>query len=251
MFEKDIQSLQQSLAQHSLYQSLDSIDKLKIFMVYDCLALWTSMTLLKSLQQRVTCIYLPWYPSPHSPEVVRFVNELVLFEESDLDDTGHAMSHFETYYFIMKGMKTDTSALDSFLSTGEFESLPLGAQAYVKHLVELAFNGTDEEVAASLFLAREKILPRLYTQLKNALLKNGLRCQNLDNLLQRQIEVGSARHAPFAQVCFDLICDNDKHKKIRAMRSAKTTLELQLLLWNSAQRAVEENEAQIRLKSLA
>jgi len=58
--EKAIQPLRHNLQEHPIYQSLNSLKDVAIFMELHVYAVWDFMSLLKSLQQQLTCVSLPW-----------------------------------------------------------------------------------------------------------------------------------------------------------------------------------------------
>jgi len=75
---------------------------------------WDFMSLLKSLQYQFTCTDLPWVPKGN-PAVRRFINEIVLGEESDVDPNGNAASHFELYSDAMREAGADTSSMQDWI----------------------------------------------------------------------------------------------------------------------------------------
>src|SRR5260370_252275 len=54
------------------------------------------MSLLKALPRRLCCVTIPWLPAA-DPSVTRFINEIVLAEESDADGHGEFVSHSAVY----------------------------------------------------------------------------------------------------------------------------------------------------------
>ncbi|PMW08640.1 hypothetical protein C1X40_33850, partial [Pseudomonas sp. GW456-11-11-14-TSB2] len=80
----EILPLRDRLIGHPIYRMVNSLERLRIFMEHHVFAVWDFMSLLKALQTAHTGIGVPWLPKAH-PMVARFVNEIVLGEESDED----------------------------------------------------------------------------------------------------------------------------------------------------------------------
>ena len=79
-------------------------------------AVWDFQSLLKAMQQRLTCTSIPWVPTPDA-EARRLVNEIVLDEESDALPEGGSASHFELYLHGMRNAGADTGPIDRMIET--------------------------------------------------------------------------------------------------------------------------------------
>lgn len=92
--KQSIEPLRQEIINHPVYTQINSIDDLKIFMRFHIYAVWDFMSLLKTLQNQLTCTAVPWFPSG-SADTRYLINEIVTGEESDVDLDGNRKSHFE------------------------------------------------------------------------------------------------------------------------------------------------------------
>ena len=110
----DLSDLRSILKSHDLYKSLHSLEDVKIFMENHVFAVWDFMSILKSLQSQLTCTSVPWIPSEKGTPA-RLVNEIVLEEETDIDQYGQYVSHFEMYCNAMVQVGADTGPIDEFL----------------------------------------------------------------------------------------------------------------------------------------
>src|SRR4051812_30539177 len=100
----------QQLLDHPVYSRIRSLRGVRIFMEHHVFAVWDFMSLLKALQQRLTCVTIPWLP-PGNPFAARLVNEIVLAEETDTAPNGSAASHFDLYLDAMRQAGAETGQI--------------------------------------------------------------------------------------------------------------------------------------------
>ena len=104
----------QQLNDHPVYGAISGMADLRCFMAHHVYSVWDFMSLIKSLQHVVAPTLVPWSPRGDA-SVRRFINELVLEEESDetMDGQGHT-SHFELYLACMAAIGADTAGIRRF-----------------------------------------------------------------------------------------------------------------------------------------
>src|SRR5260370_5602213 len=121
------------LIHHPVYQHVQSSAALRIFMQHHVYAVWDFMSLLKALQQALTVVSIPWVPRG-SANTRYLINEIVVGEESDVDEEGRRTSHFELYLRAMQqaGASTDAvSRLVDALADGQSLRQAIAARAPV------------------------------------------------------------------------------------------------------------------------
>ena len=91
-----IRPVRDRLIGHPIYQSIQSPAALRTFMEHHVYAVWDFMSLLKALQQSLTCVNTPWVPIG-SAGTRYLINEIVVGEESDVDERGLRIESFWSY----------------------------------------------------------------------------------------------------------------------------------------------------------
>ncbi|MBD64772.1 MAG: hypothetical protein CME62_06170 [Halobacteriovoraceae bacterium] len=228
---QNILNFQNQLVSHPVYNQLNSLENIQTFMKYHVFAVWDFMSLLKSLQKEITCVELPWLDSRYSAETVRLINEIVLSEESDVDEQGVATSHFALYLRAMKEVGADTSLIETFLETQDYSMLPEELAEVVQFHIDLAQRGKVHEVAASFFYGREKLIPDMFISIVQTIILSGVTCPAFTHYLNRHIELDGGDHGPKAEACLNQLLKTDKDKS-ESEAIAMKSLEMRDKLWN-------------------
>lgn len=224
---------QKELAGHPVYQCFDNLESIRHFMSYHVFAVWDFMSLLKSLQRHITCVSLPWKPSPYPTEMVRLINQIVVGEESDVTGEGEAVSHFELYLRAMNEVGASTVRIETFLRNYDLNLIPEGVRDFVKFNLNLAENGHVVEVAANFFYGREKLIPEMFQKIVDTLKRESVSAPTFLYYLERHIEVDSGEHGPLALKCLEYLTADSDDLKNRALKSGLKALEMRQSLWDT------------------
>lgn len=244
----DLGDCRARLVGHPIYRLVNSPDRLRRFMEHHIFAVWDFQSLLKALQQRLTCTAIPWVPSA-DPEARRLVNEIVLEEESDeLPDGGHA-SHFELYLDAMRQAGADTGPIERLLA-GLVEGLPLAraldhcgaapaAAAFVAKSFEVIGCGETHRIVAAFTHGREDVIPDMFRNLVVQLAEaDPAHWGRLRFYLERHIEHDDDKHAPLCRRILARQCGDDPVKWAEASETARDCLEARIALWDAIAVAV-------------
>ncbi len=242
MLKKRIAPIQDQLLKHALYQRIHSLQEVKTFMEHHVYAVWDFMSLLKSLQNELTCTTVPWYPVGNAD--TRFlINEIVLGEESDIDPQGSHISHFELYLKAMTQAGADTSGIKRFveqIKSGQPVKTALESTTTsraIKTFVSFTFDIIQQKkphVSAAVFtFGREDLIPGIFMSLVNDLNKSQPENIGLFKYyLERHIEVDGTHHSHLALSMTEQLCGNDASKWAEAEEAVAEALHMRLLLWN-------------------
>src|SRR3979490_3580902 len=99
---------------HPVYAEVASAEDLRRFMEDHVFAVWDFMSLLKRLQQDLTCTKVAWFPADNA-RAARLINDIVIGEETDADPDGSYVSHLDLYLRAMADIGASTVQFDRFL----------------------------------------------------------------------------------------------------------------------------------------
>jgi len=239
----DVADLRERLVAHPLYGLVDGPERLRRFMEFHVFAVWDFQSLLKALQQRLTCTRVPWVPTDDT-EARRLINEIVLDEESDaLPEGGHA-SHFELYLDAMRQAGADTrpiarlveairggAAVSSALSAC---GAPPAAAAFVRRSFGVIEAASTPALAAAFAYGREDVIPDMFQGLVDSLAATRPEAwSRFRYYLARHIEHDGDHHAPACRRIVARLCGDDPARWAAASRAARDGLEARLALWDA------------------
>ena len=239
---ENIASTQEKLVNHKIYNRIESIEDLKLFMENHIYAVWDFMSLLKGLQINLTSTNNPWTPVDNT-EAARFINEIVLEEETDEIKGGIAISHFELYLESMKEIGADTSQINNFISeireSSDYRETINGfnIHADIKSFLNFTFDiiesGEAHKIASAFTFGRENVIPDMFIGLVKGLNeKNSDIANKFVYYLERHIELDGDDHGPIALKMIENLCGDDEKKWDEVTKIAKESIQMRIKLWN-------------------
>lgn len=237
--QASLEPIRNRLTSHPLYSKVRTTADFRIFMQYHVYAVWDFMSLLKALQRTLTCVEVPWLPV-YNGDVRYLINEIVLGEESDVDETGRRLSHFELYLGAMEQAGADTSLIRGLVGSLRNGATPgeaiAATEAAVRQFLEFTFDTIrldKAHVLAAVFtFGREDLIPDLFLPIVRSFPEDsGL--QKFKYYLERHIEVDGGHHSHLALQMLQELCGDEPQKWMEAEIAAREALESRIRLWDA------------------
>lgn len=243
--KKTIEPLRAQIINHKVYASINTLRDLQIFMQYHVFAVWDFMSLLKALQNNLTCTSVPWFPKGDG--ITRhLINEIVVAEESDIDHLGNRKSHFELYCEAMMACGADTSCIDTFIATLKdsdnfntaftLSNTPPQARDFVTYTFEVIQSNKDYLQSAVFTFGREDLIPKMFISMVNDMRENfeDNRLSIFKYYLERHIEIDGDEHSHLALQMTANLCGNNEQAWHEATQATLASLQKRILLWDGA-----------------
>jgi hypothetical protein len=243
-----IESYKHTLENHPVYAAVRSEADLRCFMEHHVYSVWDFMSLIKYLQSVIAPSRYPWSHRGDA-SVRRFINELVLEEESDEGlEAGTFTSHFHLYQAAMQEIGADVVPSNQFVEAVQSEGIdaalqtieiPVPAKRFTGKTFEFIHNGKAHQVAAALALGREHIIPTMFRAI---LAKIGVaddRAPVFHYYLNRHVHLDEDFHAPLSLRLLDQLCAGEEAKIQEAMVAADEAIHARLQFWDGVREAIE------------
>jgi hypothetical protein len=246
-FLTEVRPYEQALLNHPMYTELTTLMALRTFMQAHVFAVWDNMLLLKTLQQRLTCITTPWLPV-EDPIAARLINEIILDEETESVGSGEYLSHAQCYLVAMAEVGAQTQLIEqlmSLLRNGMSLEAALSTLTIAPSIsgfvlttwqicqgptagIVAAFLSGGEEISPPMFANLLKQLDVIEPQLKQM----NVCCDRLRNYCQHHVSLDEAQHIPIAKRLLNRICGENPEAWQQATDAAIATLRARQRLWN-------------------
>lgn len=248
---KNIQAQKDILLNHPLYSQIKTIEDLNSFLEIHIYAVWDFMSLLKALQQKLTCTTTPWVATSN-PETRYLINEIVLAEESDLAIDGRRLSHYEMYIEAMQDCNASTTGIEQFLNEIEDTKnifvaiknshLDEAVKDFLNFTFKVIERGRSHEIASAFTFGREDLIPSMFTEiLKNFKISfPETKLSKLIYYFERHIELDADEHGPMAMKMIEELAENDPLKWAAMEEIAIEALEKRIGLWNAIEKTIKE-----------
>jgi hypothetical protein len=240
-----IAASRERLLAHPIYEAVDTLPRLRTFMAEHVFAVWDFMCLAKRLQRDLTSVDGLWLP-PLRPSLARFINSIVLAEESDVDPDGRAASHFHLYLAAMDEVGADAEPARRFVaSLREGQPLDvclrradasLAARTFVTATLRTAREGTTIEVLSSFLFGREDLIPEMFARLRPQWGQSGA-APRFAYYVERHIELDGDDHGPAGLRSLAEIAGTDAGSWQAAADAAVSAIDARTAFWDGVHAA--------------
>ena len=241
--ETAIAPLREKLVDHPVYAEIRDLEGLQSFMESHVYAVWDFMSLLKALQINLTSVSLPWMPVGH-PATRYLINEIVTGEESDVDEQGNRISHFELYLKAMEQAGANTQPIQTLIQSLQagkniqdalkLDLIPEAARNFMQFTFDTIGTGKSHLMAAVFTFGREDLIPDMFISLIKELKKQFPdKVDIFQYYIERHIEVDGGHHGELALQMTQDLCGGDAAKWEEATEAVKQGLLARIQLWDA------------------
>jgi hypothetical protein len=238
-----IEPVRNTLLAHPVYSQIQDLQGLQKFSETHVFAVWDFMSLLKSLQIGLTSVSIPWVPVGNA-DTRYLINEIVLGEESDVDEVGNRISHFELYIKAMQQMGASTdviSQLIEHINSGktvyeaiEAAHLPQQVKDFLQFTFDISFNAPLHVKAAVFTFGREDLIPSMFMKILDKIFADAPdKVSIFKYYIERHIEVDGDHHSHLALDMVNNLCGSDASKWEEAKIASVKALALRIGLWDA------------------
>lgn len=197
--------------------SLYDVRKLRTFMEHHVYAVWDFMSLAKSIQH-IICPSGPLWLPKKSYNSVRFINEIILAEESDINTNGGYISHLDLYLLAMEEIGADTSKFKKFLSIVEkfgincaleATDIPEPSKEFMENTFSVINSNQISKIAAVFSFSRETVIPGMFKGILDQLELSRINAPYFHYYLERHIHLDSTEHGPMSDNLVSEFCLDD------------------------------------------
>ena len=188
---------------------------------------------------------------PANADAARFINEIVLGEESDVAPGGGYISHYSLYINAMKEAGANVEKIEMLVELVRNHhhyrraltraSVPKDAQAFVTDSMSVCLTGKNHEIASYFLFGRENLIPEMFRRIVERLRASGV--TGLDGLvyyLDRHIEIDGGEHGPTAEKMLNYLIDGKPRRWAEVhQRTAVRALKSRRKLWDAISLALD------------
>jgi hypothetical protein len=249
-----IESLRAKLEAHPIYAAVATLADLRVFMQHHVYSVWDFMSLIKYLQHEVAPARWPWTPQGDA-SVQRFINELVLEEETDVALPGQAghTSHFMLYLAAMREVGADAHTPERFVKHVAEQGInaaltsglaPAPSAAFTQSTFDVLASSKPHTVAAALALGREHVIPSMFRAFLSRMAVTEAQAPSFHYYLNRHVHLDEDFHAPLSLRLLAALCGEDAGKWREAEAAAEAAVNARLQFWDGVLYALPSQNAQ-------